>query len=103
MSTKTTVDCLKEIEDIGPLNLHKNPDYMLGLLSAKIVTLLRTMQQEEQLSISALARKLNTSKQYLNTVLREDTSLSLKFLIKIAIALNCEIDIKIKLPEEKPQ
>lgn len=96
MSHRTTEECLREIEKIGPLNLHQDPDYMLDLLTTKITHLLKTMMEEEGLTISKLAKKLNTSRQYIFKMLHENNRVTLKFLIKIAIALDCEIEINLK-------
>ena len=91
-----TKQCLKEIEEIGPLNLHKDPDYMLNLLTAKVLHMLTTMIEEENISYAKLAKRLGTSRQYLCLLFNEKRKLSLRFLIKIAIALDCKIEIKLE-------
>ena len=92
----TTEECLEEIEKIGPLNLHKDPDYMLDLLTERTLDSLKKMMKEQNLTYTDLAEKLNTSKQYLYKLFHNKSKLSLRFLIKIAIALDCELVINLE-------
>lgn len=85
---------IDEIDEIGDLNLHNNPSYMHELISARVLTRLRNIMEEENLSVNALAMRLKTSRQHLAKLLNEEIKLSLKFLIKIGIALDYDIDIR---------
>ena len=96
MSEKTTQETLKEIEQIGPLNLHNDPDYMFNLTMIKIIHNIKDTMKKENISASDLARKINKSRQHVHKILDEKRNLTIKSLVKIAIALDCEIDIHLE-------
>ena len=96
MNSKDTKDCLREIEQIGDLKLHEDPDYMFDLMKTRIVHDIRLVMERDGVSISDLARKLNKSRQYISKILSEKSNLSIKSMLKIAIALDCKLEIRLE-------
>lgn len=86
----------QDLESLGVSKLHNDEEYILEMMSQEMRGILQKMMEQDEISLSNLARKLNTSKQYLFAVLKGKRKLSLKFIIKMAVALNCKLEIKIE-------
>lgn len=84
------------MEELEDLKLHENPEYMLDLTTAKVVHQIRMIMGKNGVTVTELARRLGKSKQYVSRLLNEKTNLTIKSLIKVSIALNCELSVKIE-------
>ena len=82
--------------EIENLDLHNNVEYMLDLTTARIVHKIRNKMEQQNVLPEELARQIKKSKRYVVKLLDERVSLSIKNLIKISIALNCELEVDIK-------
>ena len=82
--------------EIENLDLHNNVEYMLDLTTARIVHKIRNEMEQQSILPKELAKRIKKPKRFIDKLLDERVSLSIKNLIKISIALNCELEVNIK-------
>lgn len=69
----------------------KRPTYIAAGLSLELAMNIDKLMEEQNLTNTDLAEKLECSKAYVTKLLRGDANLTIKSLAKIAIALNAEL------------
>ena len=74
----------------------KNHSYWIERITLNFASSLHKIMEEKQVTGSELSRRIESSPAYITKVLRGDANYTVETMVKLAMALDSEVEIKIK-------
>ncbi len=94
-SDLTTEEVLKEIDELGPLDLENDPEFVADFMKGQITEDILQAMEEEGINKNQLAERLGKTRQYVSRILNETTNFTFETVAEIAVALNRKIEARI--------
>lgn len=91
----TTEEVLEKLKQMEPLNLDKDPNFVVGCMYGQITEGIFDAMHDEGINQKQLAERLGKSPGYVSRIMNETAAMDLKKLANIAIALNRKVEIRL--------
>jgi DNA-binding phage protein len=99
-NTRTTEEILASLEDLEPLDLDKDPEYVADFMKGMLIEDILKAMEDNKISKVKLAKKLGKSRQYVTRILNETANFTLKSIAEIACALDMQAQARIYAQDE---
>ncbi|MFV0387487.1 MAG: transcriptional regulator [Pyrinomonadaceae bacterium] len=83
--------------------LKKDGSFQIEEAKVEISEQVFVLMEDKGISEAELARRLGTSRAYVNKVLQGSTNFTIESLVKIGLALDCELKLEFQKSESKKQ
>lgn len=94
-STPSHNKVLKDIENLGPLDLENDPEFVADYMKGQITEDILLAMEEKGINKSQLAERMGKSRQYIGRILNETANFTFETIAKIACALDRKIEARI--------